>query len=518
MLTSGNENFKVKPDPRRLTDIYITIMLLVFPLFTGFSGYSKITESKYVFFLAVTGLWLIAAVAPAAVHAIRTHARFRPTAAQTAVLLYFALCVVSSVLSPYGSAVLLGAGRYDGLLTIFAYVCIFLGVSSLGELKDHHIFAFAVSVSVCCAVAFVQLFAKNALQLFPNDLLYYDADVYYSGEFLGTIGNTDLLSGFLCLAIPLFAALFITDAVRFAWVMLIPACLGCLILAVSHVSGGAVALICCALVAAPFTVRSANRLRRAAIFAFFAVICVSAALCFEPDFTDRVFTCTFGLRLFLISCVVAAAVCSAVYAVSYLPFFAKSRCVTAAIIVAEAAVCIACLIVVYNWPGSSGTIYELCCVLHGKISDEFGSHRIQIWRRMLELFRERPLFGGGPDTISLRSDITFSRYVRELGKTRYTYVDNAHNEYLGHLVNTGMLSLAAYLGAIISSLLRWIRGDGRKCLLPALGCSLFAYWVQSFFGLGLCIAAPLMWVLWGLFEAREKNDKKTDKDICTAGV
>ena len=46
----------------RITDIYLITMLLVFPLFFGFSGYAEITFSKFVFFLAATGLWLAALI------------------------------------------------------------------------------------------------------------------------------------------------------------------------------------------------------------------------------------------------------------------------------------------------------------------------------------------------------------------------------------------------------------------------------------------------------------------------
>ena len=45
-----------------LTDRYISLMLLVFPLFTGFQGYGDITRSKYLFFLTVTSLWLLALI------------------------------------------------------------------------------------------------------------------------------------------------------------------------------------------------------------------------------------------------------------------------------------------------------------------------------------------------------------------------------------------------------------------------------------------------------------------------
>ena len=34
----------------RAADAYIYLLLFVFPLFTGFHGYAKITASKFVFF------------------------------------------------------------------------------------------------------------------------------------------------------------------------------------------------------------------------------------------------------------------------------------------------------------------------------------------------------------------------------------------------------------------------------------------------------------------------------------
>ena len=42
---------------RNATDIYVFVMLLVFPLFTGFKGYAAVTVSKYLFFVICTALW-----------------------------------------------------------------------------------------------------------------------------------------------------------------------------------------------------------------------------------------------------------------------------------------------------------------------------------------------------------------------------------------------------------------------------------------------------------------------------
>jgi O-antigen ligase len=87
--------------------------------------------------------------------------------------------------------------------------------------------------------------------------------------------------------------------------------------------------------------------------------------------------------------------------------------------------------------------------------------------------------------------------VTETGLTLKTHVDNAHNEYLNYLVNIGAAGFAAYLSVIAVSLSSWLR-KRRGTLIPALGCGLVCYWIQSFFGLGLCLVVPLVWIFMGL--------------------
>ena len=167
----------------------------------------------------------------------------------------------------------------------------------------------------------------------------------------------------------------------------------------------------------------------------------------------------------------------------------------------------------YFWPGQSGTLWELSEVLHGRLSDEFGSHRGQIWKNGWELFRQKPWFGGGPGTTSLRFDITWRRYVEALGKDRVVSVENAHNVYLGYLINWGVFALLSYLAAIVCSLVTWWQRRAEGALYPALGSAFLCYMIQDFFGLGLPLTAPLIWVIWGLLEsAPEKKEEEEEDD------
>ena len=416
-----------------LTDKYIAIMLLVFPLWTGFDGYARITLSKYSFFVAATGLWLFSLLVCAIIHRPKLK---RPGKAAICALLFMLAACVSAAFSEHGSVTLLGASRYDGLVTLLLYGAIFLGISSYGEKKRYYIYLLAASATVCCAVSALQLLDINALGLFPAGLSYYDAGIKYTGEFLGTIGNVDVLAAFFCLCIPTFLGTVALSEDRRDYLLLIPAA-GCLvILALSRVASGILAIAATLLVATPYYI---------------------------------------NLRF-------------------------KRRQLTHIAMGASCALVVFALVLVYFWQGTSGTVHELSRVLHGEISDSFGSSRILIWRESLCLFTERPILGGGPDTLTLRSAIDFSREVTETGATLRTHVDNSHNEFLNYLVNIGLLGLLPYLALCFFAIRNWL-----KKTAPVLGCAVFCYLIQSFFGLGLCLVVPLVWIFMGLVCQEEVN-------------
>ncbi len=159
------------------------------------------------------------------------------------------------------------------------------------------------------------------------------------------------------------------------------------------------------------------------------------------------------------------------------------------------------LVVLWSWPGQSGTIYEMSQVLHGHLSDSFGSSRGQIWKQGWALWQERPWLGAGPGTAARRFAIQWYSDVRNQTVT----VTNAHNAYLGLLMNNGVLGLGCYLAAIGCSAVTWVRRRKRNALFPALGAAMVCYLIQDFFGLALVLTFPMLWVLWGLLESRTED-------------
>jgi len=499
---------------RWVTDKYIYVMLMVFPLFTGVSGYKQLTLSKYHFMLIATGIWLAILV----FFSVRQRSLgFKPRAVHIVMLVFFAVCCLSAVFSPYGSKVLLGAGRHEGLVTIATYVLIFFGVSAYGKMSRGHVHALAISTGLTCTVAVIQLFGKDPLWLFPNGWCYYDAHTLYASEFLSTIGNTNLLSGFLCLSLPLMAAVLVTDEDKQSAWILFPFSIGVFVLTTAKVSGGMVGLAVCVLVAAPVIITDTRRLIRGIFVLSASVASAAMALAFTAKYKNGITTVSmvFGkIPLALFICAAAAAIFVLILIAAGDKISISRRTMRRSMCALSLGAVLFGILFIYFFPFSEGgTLYELSRVLHGEVRDTFGSSRIRIWKRALELVPEHFFLGGGPDTAVLRLNIHFARYVPETGQTLRTIADNAHNEYLGYLLNVGILGLSAYLAVMVITFAGWLKKNREKGFNPAIGCALVCYWAQGFFGLGLCIVAPIMWLLWGLIENSFKQMEIINEEL-----
>lgn len=105
---------------RRISDLYALALLTVYALFLPLGGYERMMEGKYRAFLLLSLGYVLAMTALGAWRAVRWR---EPMC--LAALAYLALTALSAALSPYGTAVLLGGTRRDGLLTAALYATSF---------------------------------------------------------------------------------------------------------------------------------------------------------------------------------------------------------------------------------------------------------------------------------------------------------------------------------------------------------------------------------------------------------
>ena len=124
-----------------------------------------------------------------------------------AVIIYIILTLISALCSDYFPETIFGSARHEGTLTIAIYGLTFIFVSRYYRPHLLHAAIFGGSVIVFDVVSLLQAAGMNPFGLYPDGLSWADRNVKYNGEFIGTIGNADLVSAFLCVAIPLTAVM-----------------------------------------------------------------------------------------------------------------------------------------------------------------------------------------------------------------------------------------------------------------------------------------------------------------------
>ena len=193
---------------------------------------------------------------------------------------------------------------------------------------------------------------------------------------------------------------------------------------------------------------------------------------------------------------VAAAWAGLAFAAVWSPALLLRRKRGAALAV-SAALTAAALLFLRRYAGTEPTLMEAARFLRGDFDGTLGSGRVSIWRDCLTLARERPLLGGGPDTLWLRGLKPMAWFHN--GAAIPADVTAAHNEYLGILVNQGAAALAAYLALLAGALVRCFRrADAPEYAI--CGAGLLCYGAMAMFSVSTCITAPYVWMLLSLVQ------------------
>lgn len=427
--TSIKKNFLKKINTEVVTDIYVFVMLLFFPLVVGIHGYTDIDVIKFYFFLISTSLWLVALLIMFVIERIyKKKFKFNFNISYVFAFLFIFISLISTLCSSYKPDVYFKIGRYEGFITSLLYILIFVGVSLFTKPKRIFMWAMGIALGVCSLVAFFQVLDLNVLWLFPDNLSYYT----YSKSFLGTVGNIDLLSAYLCLTIPILFIFSLKSKNKKDRLLLFPTLLGLAISLISNVSSGLLSLLGCVVLTAPVLIKDNKKAIKCGLW----ILGIIVLLC----------------------------------------------------------------VGVFFYKGNNLTIHEVSEVMHGRMSDDFGTGRGLIWNQGIELFLEHPWLGTGPGTTSKRFYIQW--YRANTGITNY--VDNAHNAYLGYLINIGVFGTLSYIIFLICCLIDWIKKRNKGSFYIALGSGILCYLMQDFFNLNTYFTAPLLFIMLGLLITKVK--------------
>ena len=486
-----------------------------------------------------------------------------------AVIIYIILTLISALCSDYFPETIFGSARHEGTLTIAIYGLTFIFVSRYYRPHLLHAAIFGGSVIVFDVVSLLQAAGMNPFGLYPDGLSWADRNVKYNGEFIGTIGNADLVSAFLCVAIPLTAVMgvfLILSAKKET------AChkevgsdgengsteteIECMGLGASIEGSGTL----------PVSIADKIFIKKNVgkkLMIVTGIICLTASVLSLA--LIAVIKVTAGLLAMAFVGLIAAPMAAYIFSdvkkrkmiAAYLAALVLAGCAAGAFICAD-----------NSLPGTAGELHEM---MHGNIDDRFGTGRVYIYRNVLERVPSHLLLGTGPDTIGHMDIAPFQRYDAKRGVMVTARIDVAHNEFLNVLACQGVLALGAYLafalGVMAAALLgmincaaalRGARGSSRgaqkdnnsaaalrgrvgqaaalwgdvNCAAAfarpgggagysdaaaaaaastALALSVTAYLIQSMFSFSSCTTAPYFWITCAILIAVQSS-------ICAPGA
>lgn len=136
--------------------------------------------------------------------------------------------------------------------------------------------------------------------------------------------------------------------------------------------------------------------------------------------------------------------------------------------------------------------------------ENFGSNRGYIWSRSIPILKNTIFIGTGPDTYPVvfpQNDV--------VGKLNYLYgtqiiVDKPHNMYLQMGINTGMISLLAFLTLVLGYLLLNInifwkkKDDYFDYINVAVVAAVSSYLVAGIANDSVISVAPIFWIILGI--------------------
>ncbi|WP_159442892.1 O-antigen ligase family protein [Selenihalanaerobacter shriftii] len=155
--------------------------------------------------------------------------------------------------------------------------------------------------------------------------------------------------------------------------------------------------------------------------------------------------------------------------------------------------------------------------------ERLASGRGFIWSRSLPLLKNSFITGYGPDTYALyfpQND--FVGKLKTFGST-LKIVDKPHNLYLQIAINTGIISLLAFLSLVISYFFSSIKiysfsnfDNIHEIIGASILIALTGYLMTAFFNDSVVSVAPIFWILLGIgISINLKLKKSNDQDLMT---
>lgn len=527
-----SQKYSVK---QALVNYYIIIMFTLFPLFFTYKFYN-IRHDKYYFFLILSGALAIAEflliLSVKLDYSNPTDRQLQNAPPKSkwykklsftdwSVLAFLAVNIISTLFSSNPVSAIYGesqnfpsSGRNSGLLLMIAYVGIYFLITRFFYYFEYIFTAFACASSLVFALAILNSFYIDPLEMFIG------LSEEQSLIFISTIGNKNLLSSYICIALPVAIAMAVyTEKTALRVLYLFVSGIGFSALMVADSDSGILGIGVFTVIYFIWYSRRIERLKR--YFLTITVMLLSAKFLrlFSFIMNDKSKGMDAFQEIFVyakISYIFLAAAGIITIALYFLDY--KKPGIVLSKAVPIVLLCIFALIVT----GIIFTVLYFSCIDTktdlGKFTtilrfnDKWGTHRGFMWIRSMWIFNDaslmQKLFGTGPDTFFF----AFSKYFSDLLKFGDSSTNAAHNEYINYLITIGITGLGTYLAAVVGTIARAVKYAKNNPLVIVCASAVICYSVQAIVNISQPITTPLFIIFMALCEAvsRKTSQYKTN--------
>lgn len=392
------EKIKEKNILAKITEVYIVVMIMLFPLLVDSTGFFRILEAKYSYFFIINTIYISVLFIT-----ILYYWFFKNTnifkeiklhKIQWAVIVFLIINIISTILSPFLKEynLFVGVGRAEGLISITLYCLSFLNITMFGEFKERYIVYFSIASIMVSSVAILQYIGFNPFNMYQNGIGTHNV------SFIGTIGNIAFVSAFYCiyLTISMASYVFIEEDKKYIKIIhLLSIYMGFFIFEVLDVLGGAVAFCGTLVLTIPFIITNSKRLSRLLIVGAMILLGYLTNIIVNPVYYYDIGKLKLDFQINEIAIALLAVIVIFIglaYVLKNREFdISKNKKVIKLFYLALVLCVVIGVATIYFVNFSDGFLYEIHEILHGNFDDDFGTYRIFLWKRSLSLVKDYPI-------------------------------------------------------------------------------------------------------------------------------
>lgn len=528
-IQSNSKTIKPKYTVRQaLTNYYLLVMFTLFPLFLT-SNYSNIRHDKCYLFIIFTVLLFAAELLLGLSETDKSPQKGKMSVGDTvqqfakklsftdwAVIVFLAVNIISTLLSDYPLSSFWGesehfsaSGRNSGLLLMICYVTAYFLIT-----RFFHYFEYIFAAFSCGAALVFILALLNGVYIDPFNM-HAGLSLKNTLNFISTIGNKNILSSFICIALPVSVAMSVhTQKNILRALYLAVSGLGFSALMVADSDSGILGI---GIFLAVYLIWYSRRIERLKFYLFNVFIMLLSARIYglfvlltggkvmPMDAYQEFFVFSNASIILLAS--VGIITCLLFVLDSKKPGIVRSKAVpiTLVCLFVLATIAAICAVLYFSLFDTKTDLGSLETIL--RFNDKWGTHRGFMWIRSMWIFNDfsfvDKLFGSGPDTFYF----PFSIYFNDLMKFGDSSTNAAHNEYINYLITIGITGLASYLAIIGGAIASSIKYAKKNPLAIVCASAVICYAVQAIVNIAQPITTPLFFIFIALCESVARNTK-----------